>query len=245
MRNICIALLIAMVCSCTASKKYFRPLTKEESSAVKTAQKKWGKTTDAYHVLIITSSGNMVVRLYNETPLHRDNFVNKVKAGFYDSLLFHRVINNFMVQGGDPESKTAVAGKMLGNGEAKGGRIPAEIKTDIGIYHKKGVLAAARDDNPKKASSNCQFYIAQGKKFTNQQLDSASQKRGYKLNEAQRKLYTTLGGIPHLDGNYTVYGELESGMDVLDKIAAVKTGAGDRPLQDIRMFMFLLNTLKP
>ena len=149
-----------------------------------------------------------------------------------------------MIQGGDPESKNAGPNKVLGNGEAAGERIPAEIKTDLGIYHKKGVLAAARDDNPKKASSNCQFYIAQGRKFTNAQLDSASKKRGYKLNDAQRDIYTSVGGIPHLDGNYTVYGELESGLDVLDKIAAVKTNNADRPLKDVSMRMFLLNDIK-
>ena len=244
MRTLCLALLFAVVCSCNSSKKFYRPLTNTESKAIKSAQKTWGKKTDAYRVLIITDGGNMVVRLYNETPLHRDNFVSKVQSGFYDSLLFHRVIKDFMIQGGDPESKHAAPGQMLGNGEAKGERIPAEIKTNTGLYHKKGVLAAARDDNPAKASSNCQFYIAQGRKFTNAQLDSAAKKRGYKLTEAQRKIYTTVGGIPHLDGNYTVYGELETGFEVLDKIAAVKTGTADRPLKDISMHMFLLNTIK-
>src|SRR4051794_18178694 len=136
MRTFYFAFLICLVCSCSSSKKYYRPLSKEESAAVKAASKKWGKATDAYRVLIITDQGDMVVRLYNETPLHRDNFVSKVKSGFYDSLLFHRVIKNFMIQGGDPESKHAAPGKMLGNGEAKGDRIPAEIKTDLGLYHK-------------------------------------------------------------------------------------------------------------
>jgi cyclophilin family peptidyl-prolyl cis-trans isomerase len=238
------ALLIATVLSCSTTKNYYRPLTKTETAAVKAAKKQWSKKTDAYRVLIITDSGNMVVRLYNETPLHRDNFVSKVKAGFYDSLLFHRVIKDFMIQGGDPNSKNAPAGKMLGDGDAPGGRIPAEIKPDSGLYHKKGVLAAARDGNPEKASSNCQFYIAQGKVFTPAGLDSASQKRGYKLSDAQRKLYTTVGGIPHLDGNYTVYGELESGFEVLDKIGAVKTGTADRPVGDIRMYMFLVSEKK-
>jgi len=149
-----------------------------------------------------------------------------------------------MIQGGDPQSKNAKPGQELGDGNAPGERIPAEIKTDLGIYHKKGVLAAARDNNPEKSSSNCQFYIAQGKKFTNRQLDSAAQKRGYTLSEAQRKLYTTVGGIPHLDGNYTVYGELENGFEVLDKIASVKTGTADRPVKNIRLYMFTLNTPK-
>jgi len=244
MRTICFVFVVALLSSCGGSTKYFRSLTKEETTAVKAAKKEWGKKKDAYRVLIITDSGNMVVRLYNETPLHRDNFISKVKAGFYDSLLFHRVIKNFMIQGGDPQSKDAKPGQSLGEGNAPGERIPAEIKTDLGIYHKKGVLAAARDNNPEKSSSNCQFYIAQGRKFTNRQLDSAAQKRGYHLSEAQRKLYTTVGGIPHLDGNYTVYGELENGFEVLDKIASAKTGPADRPAKDIRMYMFILNSPK-
>jgi cyclophilin family peptidyl-prolyl cis-trans isomerase len=240
-RIVCIILLTSLLIACSSSKNYFRPLTKSESTAVKAAKKTWAKKTDAYRVLMITDSGDMVVRLYNETPLHRDNFVTKVKAGFYDSLLFHRVIKDFMIQGGDPQSKHATKDQMLGSGDAPGGRISAEIKMDIGLYHKKGVLAAARDNNPEKASSNCQFYIAEGKKFTPSQLDSAAQKRGYTLTDAQRKLYTSVGGIPHLDGNYTVYGELESGFDVLDKIDHVKTGTADRPLQDIRMYMFVVS----
>lgn len=240
-RTVCVILLTALLISCSSSKKYFRPLSKKESAAVKAAKKQWSKKTDAYRVLIVTDSGNMVVRLYNETPLHRDNFIGKVKAGFYDSLLFHRVIKDFMIQGGDPQSKHAKNDQMLGDGDAPGGRIPAEIKTDIGIYHMKGVLAAARDNNPEKASSNCQFYIAQGKIFTPAQLDSASKKRGYSLNEAQRTIYTGVGGIPHLDGNYTVYGELESETEVLDKIASVKTGPADRPISDVRMYMFVVS----
>jgi peptidyl-prolyl cis-trans isomerase B (cyclophilin B) len=244
MRITILAFTCLLFAACSSTNKPFRNLNKNETAAFKAAKKQWGKQTDAYRVLIITDSGNMVVRLYNQTPLHRDNFISKVKAGFYDSLLFHRVIKNFMIQGGDPQSKLAKPGQELGDGEAPGGRIPAEIRTNAGIYHKKGVIAAARDDNPEKASSNCQFYIAQGKKFSNAQLDSAAAKRGYKLSEAQRLLYTSTGGIPHLDGNYTVFGELESGTDVLDKIAAVKTSPADRPLGDVRMFMFVLNTLK-
>jgi peptidyl-prolyl cis-trans isomerase B (cyclophilin B) len=245
MRFTILALLLPLLFACGSSRKTFRPLNDSEKSAYKQAVKKWGKTTDAYRVLIITDSGNMVVKLYNQTPLHRDNFVTKVRAGFYDSLLFHRVIKNFMIQGGDPNSKNADAGKMLGDGDEPGGRIPAEIRTDLGLYHKKGALAAARDNNPEKASSNCQFYIARGRVFTNAQLDSASEKRGYKLNDAQRKIYTTVGGVPHLDGNYTVYGEVESGLEVLDKIELAKTNTSDRPLKDIRMYMFVLNQYKP
>ena len=245
MRLLSFAVLISLLISCSSSKNYYRPLTKAEAADVKAAKKIWGRKTDAYRVLIITDNGNMVVRLYNETPLHRDNFVSKVKAGFYDSLMFHRVIKNFMIQGGDPESKYAKAGQALGSGSAPGDRIPAEIHTsDLGLYHKKGVLAAARDNNPEKASSNCQFYIAQGLVFTEKGLDSAAQKRGYKVSAQQRQLYTTVGGIPHLDGNYTVYGELESGFEVLEKIAATKTATADRPVQDIRMYMFIVSERK-
>ena len=120
-------------------------------------------------VLISTDSGNMIVRLYDSTPLHRDNFIAKVNEGFYDSLLFHRVINGFMLQGGDPNSKHAQPGEMLGMGSAPGDRIPAEFSPSF--FHKKGVLAAARDQNPEMASSNCQFYIVQGKKYTDEQLN--------------------------------------------------------------------------
>ncbi len=237
-------LLMTVFMACSSSKNNFKPQTTAEKAAYKDAKAIWGKKTDAYRVLVVTDSGNMVLRLYDETPLHRDNFVAKVKSGFYDSLLFHRVIKNFMIQGGDPLSKNAKPNEMLGNGSAPGDRIPAEIKTDLGIYHKKGVLAAARDNNPEKASSNCQFYIAQGMVFTPVQLDSAAQKRGYQLSDAQRKLYTSLGGIPHLDGNYSVFGELESGFDVLDKIAATPTGAANRPITDIRMHMYLVSEKK-
>ena len=238
-------LCLILLAACSSSKQStFRKLTDDEKATIKAYKRDWGKQTDAYRVLIVTDYGNMVVRLYNETPLHRDNFVAKVKSGFYDSLLFHRIIKDFMIQGGDPNSKTAAASKALGSGSAPGERIPAEIKTELGLYHKKGVLAAARDNNPEKASSNCQFYIAQGKVFTPAQLDSAAAQRGYKLSAKQRELYTTVGGIPHLDGNYTVYGELETGMIILDKIAATKTGASDRPVADIRMRMFMLNEMK-
>jgi cyclophilin family peptidyl-prolyl cis-trans isomerase len=242
-RIVALLAIVVFVVSCS-SPKYFRKLNTSEAAQVKAAQKIWGKKTDAYRVLIMTDSGNMVVRLYNETPLHRDNFVSKARAGFYDSLLFHRVINKFMIQGGDPKSKHAPEGEPLGNGEAPGKRIAAEIHTDKGLYHKKGVLAAARDQNAEKASSNCQFYIAQGKVFTPAELETFAKNRNLTLNEEQKKIYTTVGGVPHLDNNYTVYGELETGVDVLDKLAAVKTAPGDRPLKDVRMYMFVISELK-
>jgi cyclophilin family peptidyl-prolyl cis-trans isomerase len=194
----------------------------------------FAKKQKIYRVKMETTMGTMVFRLYNETPLHRDNFIAKVQAHFFDSLLFHRVIKNFMIQGGDPESKHAKAGQMLGNGEAPGSRIPAEFHTDLYI-HKKGALAAARDGNPEKASSNCQFYVVQGKTFTEEELSKMSQRSGVKYTQEQKDLYKTIGGTPHLDNNYTVFGELEQGMDVLDKIAAVQTAQADRPMQDVRI----------
>lgn len=189
-----------------------------------------------YSIEITTDYGVMKLMLYNETPLHRDNMLKLVRSGFYDSLLFHRVIKDFMIQGGDPTSKNAKAGEMLGSGDIAGtGRIPAEFNT--ALYHKKGALAAARDNNPEKASSNCQFYIVQGKKVSDGDLDRAEQRLGIKYTPEQRETYKTIGGTIHLDQNYTVYGELYEGMSVLDSIAAVKTATGDRPLNDVRMYI--------
>jgi len=188
-------------------------------------------------VLLETSMGDMVVRLSDSTPLHRDNFLKLVKMGYYDGILFHRVINHFMIQAGDPESKNAEYGKMLGNG-GPAYTIPAEFKPEL--FHKKGVIAAARDNNPQKASSGSQFYIVQGKVFTDEDLDKVEITRlgGRKIPADQREVYKTLGGTPHLDQNYTVFGELISGFDVLDKIAAVptnKTTAPDRPETDVKI----------
>lgn len=180
---------------------------------------------------LTTQYGTIRLKLYNETPLHRDNFIKLVKEGFYDSLLFHRVINGFMIQGGDPNSKNAQPGQMLGNGDV-GYKIPAEIKDSL--YHKKGVLAAARDNNPKKESSGCQFYIVHGRKFQDPELAGFEQRSGKKLTDAQKELYKNTGGSPWLDGDYTVFGEVVSGMDVVDQIAATPVGAADRPVNDIR-----------
>ena len=243
MKKIFIGLAVLLVTSCSRPI-FFRKLNSEEKEAIKKYAKQINRKDGLTHVLIMTSAGNMVVKLYNETPLHRDNFVAKVRDGFYDSLMFHRVINNFMIQGGDPSSKNAQPGQALGSCDAPGGKISAELKTDKGIYHKRGALAAARDNNPEKASSNCQFYIVQRKAWRHTQLDSTIVSRKLILNDSQRKIYTSEGGTPHLDGNYTVFGELEQGFDVLDKIAAVKTNQADRPEKDIRMRMFLLNENK-
>ncbi len=186
------------------------------------------------YVEVKTTMGTMVLKLYNETPLHRDNFINNVKSKQYDSVLFHRVIKSFMIQGGDPTSKKADANAMLGSGDIPGvARIPAEFNP--ALYHKKGALAAARDGNPEKASSNCQFYIVQGKTFTDADLNRMEQYSGWKYTPEQREMYKTIGGTPHLDNNYTVYGELVAGMDVLDAIANVKVGTSDRPTVDVRI----------
>ncbi len=251
------------------------------------------KAESITYVLLSTSFGEIKIALYNETPLHRDNFVKLVKESYFDGTLFHRVIKEFMIQGGDPDSKTAQAGQQLGNG-GPGYTIPAEFNDKF--YHKKGALSAARTAdqiNPKKESSGSQFYIVQGKKYTEEDLkrfeENINQERmnglfqqllanpdnaelakvidGYVkvgnkseldflLQQIQPtlltalekngkftyspeaiKAYSTLGGTPHLDGNYTVFGEVIQGLDVIDKIAAVPTQPGDRPLENIVMTM--------
>ena len=189
-------------------------------------------------VLLQTSMGDLIIRLSDSTPLHRDNFLKLVKVGFYDSLLFHRVIKNFMIQGGDPNSKNAASGVQLGNG-GPGYTVPAEFRTTL--FHKKGVIAAARmgdNVNPEKASSGSQFYITQGKVYTDEELDVLEIQRlqGKKLPAAYREAYKSIGGVPHLDYNYTVYGEVINGLDIVDKIAGVQTSNGmdrDRPLTDV------------
>lgn len=239
-------------------------------------------------VKITTKFGNMKLKLYNETPQHRDNFIKLTKEKYFEDLLFHRVINQFMIQGGDPNSKGAPKGKMLGEG-GPGYTIPAEFVP--GIYHKKGALAAAREGdevNPEKKSSGSQFYIVQGRVFDSTQLAGFEERRmnqyhsvefknclsepenkelldkymqamnsgdrltiadimkqtkpmvdermeKYKFTEKQWEIYTTVGGTPHLDHAYTVFGELIEGFDVLDSIARVKTDRNNRPLEDVVM----------
>ena len=185
-------------------------------------------------VLLQTNYGDITIRLSDSTPLHRDNFLKLTKIHFYDSVLFHRVIKNFMIQGGDPDSKNASAGIPLGNG-GPAYRIPAEFRQTL--FHKKGVIAAARDNNPEKASSGSQFYITQGKIFTEAGLDSVETYRlKRKIPANHREVYKTAGGVPHLDQNYTVFGEVVKGLDVVDKIADVKTSKGadkDRPIENV------------
>jgi len=188
-------------------------------------------------VLVQTNYGDIFVRLSDSTPLHRDNFLKLVKIHYYDSVLFHRVIKNFMIQSGDPNSKQAKPGEPLGEG-GPDYTIPSEFRTTL--FHKKGVIAAARDNNPEKASSGSQFYIVQGKIFSDAGLDSVETYRlnGRKIPADQREVYKTVGGTPHLDQNYTVFGEIVKGLDVVDKIASVATSKGedrDRPLEDVRI----------
>ncbi len=201
------------------------------------------KETNNPEVEIVTSEGNIVIRLYDETPLHRDNFLKLVDDSSYDSLLFHRVIDGFMIQGGDPDSRLAQPGTMLGEGSI-GEDIDAEIVH--GLFHKKGVLAAAREGdmaNPERKSSGSQFYIVQGGVYTPEELTArigqinANRKESDRLvlTPEQVEAYTTIGGTPHLDGLYTVFGEVVEGLDIVDRIAAVETDMNDRPVEDVRI----------
>jgi len=194
-------------------------------------------------VVMETNKGNIELKLYDATPLHRDNFKNLVEEGAFDSLLFHRVIKNFMIQGGDPDSKHAEPGALLGEGD-RPYTIPAEFRLEEGIFHRRGALAAARegdDVNPEQRSSAMQFYIVWGKVFNDEELDYI-QKRidnytdgRVNLTPEMREVYKTIGGTPHLDGQYTVFGEVVSGLDVVDAIQQSATDTNDRPLEDVRI----------
>ncbi|MCB9016106.1 MAG: peptidylprolyl isomerase [Lentimicrobiaceae bacterium] len=177
-------------------------------------------------ILIETEYGNMTAVLYNETPQHRDNFLKLIKQGWYNGSIFHRVIKNFMIQGGGKENQINDPGYT----------IPAEFVSKY--FHKKGALAAARradQVNPSKASSGSQFYIVQGQVLQDQQLNMIEQQSNKKISPERRAVYKTIGGTPHLDDQYTVFGEVISGLDVIDKIAAVQTAPGDRPVKDVKM----------
>lgn len=188
-------------------------------------------------VLLQTNMGNMLLRLSDSTPIHRDNFLKLVKGKFYDGVLFHRVINHFMIQGGDEKTRDTLRYKPVIKEVHY--TLPAELRPYL--FHKKGALAAARmgdNVNPKKESSGSQFYIVQGKVFSDAGLDSVENFRlnGKKLPSEHRKVYKTLGGTPHLDFGYTVFGEMVYGMEVLDKIAAVpthKVAGVDKPVEDV------------
>lgn len=267
---ICLAFIALTACNTGSKRQTNHHMENEKRTLVK----------------LETTMGNITVALYNETPKHRDNFIKLVKEGVYDSTLFHRVIKQFMIQAGDPDSKNASDTAMLGSGDV-GYTIPAEFNPKF--FHKKGVLAAARqgdDVNPEKASSGCQFYIVTGRKFTEPQLlgmenkineqreealfDSLARqhmKEIYKMRKAgdnagllelqdtleaqareladkeekfrftpeQIKAYSTIGGAPHLDGSYTVFGEVTEGMEVVDNIEIAKTNRADRPIENIRI----------
>jgi len=234
-------ILIALLSVCLCLNSFAQTKATTNKTTTTTAKK---PVATARLAEISTNFGNIIVKLYDSTPLHRDNFIKLVKAGFYDSLLFHRVIDGFMIQGGDPESKSAQDSAQLGGGEAPGDRIPAEFNKNY--FHKRGALAAARDDNPQKASSNCQFYIVQGKPFNDTTLNMMecqirNEDPGFSFTAQQRKTYNKVGGAPFLDQNYTVFGEVVKGMDVVDKIATVPRDANDRPLQNVRMRIRMLN----
>ncbi len=184
---------------------------------------------------IETEFGNMIVQLYDVTPKHQENFIKLADEGFYDGLLFHRVIDGFMLQGGDPNSKNAKAGQPLGTG-GPGYTIPAEFVDTL--VHVKGALAAARlgdTANPKKASSGSQFYIVQGRTVTDQALDRIEAQKGIRYSKSTRETYKEVGGTPFLDKEYTVFGQVIEGLDVIDKITQVKTDGRDRPMENVSM----------
>lgn len=194
-------------------------------------------------VQLVTDSGTVKIELYNETPLHRDNFLKLVREGFYDGVLFHRVIFGFMIQTGDSLSKHAEPGKLYGDGRYEAYKIPAEIRYPE-IVHRRWAVAAAREDdakNPERESSMCQFYIVYGKRFNDDMLDEQQERLDketggtVKMTPEVREIYKKYGGTPHLDGQYTVFGEVVEGKDVVDKIQRVETDANARPVGDIRI----------
>ncbi len=234
---------LALVCffAVNVNAQVKKPVVKKTTTTKTPVKKPTAKTTPVVkkevkipgtRVKVTTDSGVMIIRLYDKTPLHRDNFIKLASEHFFDSLLFHRVIEGFMIQGGDPQSKYAQPGQQLGMGDV-GYTIPAEF--DTSLFHKKGALAAARTPNPAKASSGCQFYIVQGNKLTDTDINNMEMGKGIKYSQKQRNIYKTVGGTPFLDMEYTVFGEVESGLNVIDKIASVQKAPGDRPIADVRM----------
>lgn len=185
-------------------------------------------------IYIKTSEGDMIARLFDETPLHRDNFLKLANEHYYDSLLFHRVIEGFMIQGGDPKSKNAKPGTSYGSG-GPGYTVDAEIREDLA--HVKGALAAARTENPEKKSSGSQFYIVHGKDLTEADIKQFESRNGITYPPNIKQQYLENGGVPFLDQNYTVFGMVIEGIEVIDKITARETNKSDRPLEDVQMFI--------
>ncbi len=183
-------------------------------------------------VTIETKYGPIRLILFDQTPKHKANFLKLTKEHFYDGVLFHRVIPAFMIQGGDPESKKATPDAMLGSGDV-GYTIPAELVPEL--FHQRGAVAAARDNNPAKASSGCQFYIVQGKTYDDVTLETQAKRAGRPFTEAQKEVYKTKGGTPWLDGNYTVFGQVIEGMAAVDSIAAQPRNEANRPDVNISM----------
>jgi cyclophilin family peptidyl-prolyl cis-trans isomerase len=234
---IVLSLMIFSSCSYgqSGAKKEKKAEQKAEQKVQTETQKENKKPEKMTKVLIKTSLGDIQIALYNETPQHRDNFIKLVNEKYYDGTLFHRIIKEFMIQGGDPDSKTARPGQMLGNG-GPNYTVPAEFVASR--YHKRGALAAARQGdnvNPTKASSGSQFYIVDGRIFSNNELTMISNQSGINFSPEQTNTYTTIGGAPFLDGSYTVFGEVEKGMDIVDKIAAQAKDRSDRPTNDIKI----------
>lgn len=192
-------------------------------------------------VKIETEYGNIIVMLYDKTPQNTNNMVKLAREHAYDSTLFHRCIPKFVIQGGDPDSKHAKPGQQLGNGGLQY-TVPAEINDEY--YHKRGALGVARDQTPDKSGSAMQFYIVVGKPFTDSMLDMMTARSGRKYSKEQREVYKTIGGTPHLDGGYTVFGEVLEGMDVVDKIANEPRDRNDRPNKDIAMKVKLMKKKK-
>lgn len=233
--NVLIILLSALLMlACSQSSQADTATTGSDNQEQKNPTKK-KKPAQMTKVLLKTSMGDIVIALYDETPLHKENFIKLVNDKYYDGVLFHRIIQNFMIQTGDPESKAAKPGQMLGNG-GPGYTIPAEFVP--GLYHKRGAVAAARmgdNVNPKKESSGSQFYIVDGRVFSTNDLNRVIQMTGKTYSMDQIKDYTSIGGAPHLDGDYTVFGEVVSGMEIVDKIAAQQKDGRDRPIEDIKI----------
>lgn len=244
-RNIFMLMLmlsVAMSCSNTRTNNEDSPEDEGDISEIQ-AEPATEYLSEAL-VNISTGYGDITVKLYNETPLHRDNFLKLVKDGFYDGLLFHRVIDEFMIQGGDPESRDAPQGTSLGQG-GPGYTITAEIKP--GLIHRKGALAAARMGdhiNPTKASSGSQFYLVQGKVYPLEELNGIEQRHRVVFSQKQKELYSTVGGTPQLDGEYTVFGEVTEGLNVIDAIAALPADPNNRPLKDVKMKMTIIRDLE-